>query len=79
VLGSCHGGGELSAGRRSGRRGARGKGPAGRARAAAGVQVTRGGGWKQEVVRQQRHSGGRGGVLRWRQRRQRRKKNTGER
>jgi hypothetical protein len=27
-----------------------GKGQQGRARAAAGVQVTRGGGWKQEVV-----------------------------
>jgi hypothetical protein len=37
-----------------------GKGQQGRARAAAGVQVTRGGGWKLEVVRQQLHSGGRG-------------------
>jgi hypothetical protein len=37
VLGPCHGGGELSAGRRSGRRGARGKGPAGEGE---------GGGWR---------------------------------
>jgi hypothetical protein len=37
-----------------------GKGQQGRSRAAAGVQVTRGGGWKQEVVRQQLLSGGRG-------------------
>jgi hypothetical protein len=29
VLGPCHGGGELATGQRSGRRGARGKGPAG--------------------------------------------------
>jgi hypothetical protein len=37
-----------------------GKGQQGRARVAVGVQVTRGGGWKQEVVRQQLLSGGRG-------------------
>jgi hypothetical protein len=60
VLGPCHGGGELLAGRRLDRRGARGKGQQGRARAAAGVQVTRGEGGSRRWSGSGQHSGGRG-------------------